>query len=177
LTPVRLPPGPFLYPVVDADLLAGRSCGAFVLALARGGARVVQLRAKSLGADGVHLGQDDLPPAEARRLLGASALIGWSTHSVEQVERAAAEPVDYVAYGPVYPTVTKRDADPAVGLDGLRAARALTRHPLVAIGGITLANARAVSAAGADGLAVISALLGAPDPEASARAFVGVLAP
>jgi thiamine-phosphate pyrophosphorylase len=208
----RLPPGPFIYPILDADLLAGRPCAAAVADLARGGARVVQLRAKGasdrvlftlaqdalraareagvlfvvndrpdvaliLGADGVHLGQDDLPPAEARRLLGAEAIIGWSTHSLEQLARAREEPVDYVAFGPVFPTVTKRDADPVVGLDLLRAARALTTRPLVAIGGITAGNARATAGAGADGLAVISGLLAAPDLAAAARAFVTALAP
>jgi thiamine-phosphate pyrophosphorylase len=208
----RLPPGPFLYPILDADLLAGRPCGAAVAALASGGARIVQLRAKGvsdrvffalaqdalraareagvlfvvndrpdvalvLGADGVHLGQDDLPPAAARRLLGDEAVIGWSTHSLEQLARAGEEPVDYVAFGPVFPTATKRDADPVVGLDLLRAARALTARPLVAIGGITSQNARAIASAGADGLAVISALLAAPDLAAAVRAFLAALGP
>ncbi|MET0556736.1 MAG: thiamine phosphate synthase [Vicinamibacteria bacterium] len=208
----RLPPGPFLYPILDAALLAGRPCGAAVAALARGGARIVQVRAKGasdrvlfalaqealaaarasgvllvvndrpdvalmLGADGVHLGQDDLPPAEARRLLGPDAIVGWSTHSVEQLDEAAAEPVDYVAFGPVFPTATKRDADPVVGLDRLRTARARTARPLVAIGGITTGNARATAAAGADGLAVISGLLSAPDLAAAARAFAAAIAP
>jgi thiamine-phosphate pyrophosphorylase len=207
----RLPPGPFLYPILDADLLASRPCGAVVAELARGGARIVQLRAKGvsdrvlfalareglgvarassvlfivndrpdvalmLGADGVHLGQDDLPPAEARRLLGADAIVGWSTHSLEQLDHAAGEPVDYVAFGPVFPTATKRAADPVVGLAGLRAARARTVRPLVAIGGLTLQNARDAATAGADGLAVISALMSAPDLGAAARAWVGTLA-
>jgi thiamine-phosphate pyrophosphorylase len=206
----RLPPGPFVYPILDADLLAGRPCGAAVADLARGGARIVQLRAKGVsdrvlftlarealsaaraagmlflvndrpdvalmvGADGVHLGQDDLPPPEARRLLGPDAVIGWSTHSLEQLARAAAEPVDYVAFGPVFPTVTKRDADPVVGLDLLRAARALTDRPLVAIGGIDASRAALAIAAGADGVAVISALADAPDLEQAARAFVARL--
>lgn len=203
----RLPPGPFLYPILDADLLGSRPCGAVVAELAQGGARIVQLRAKGvsdrvlfalaqeglgaaraadvlfvvndrpdvalmLGADGVHLGQDDLAPAEARRLLGGEAVIGWSTHSLEQLDHAAGEPVDYVAFGPVFPTVTKRDADPVVGLSGLRAARARTVRPLVAIGGITAGNARETVAAGADGLAVISGLLAATDLAAVARAFL-----
>jgi len=207
----RLPPGPFVYPILDADLLAGRPCGAAVADLARGGARIVQLRAKGvsdrvlytlarealsaaraagmlflvndrpdvalmLGADGVHLGQDDLPPADARRLLGAEAIVGWSTHSLGQLEDAALLPVDYVAFGPVFPTVTKRDADPVVGLDLLRAARARTTRPLVAIGGITAANARATAAAGADGLAVISGILAAPEPAAAVRALVAAIA-
>lgn len=202
----RLPPGPFVYPILDADLLAGRSCGAAVAGLARGGARVVQLRAKGasdrvlfalareastaareagvlfvvndrpdvarmVGAGGVHLGQDDLPPVEARRLLGPDAVIGWSTHSLDQLERAAAEPADYVAFGPVFSTATKRDADPVVGLDLLRAARALTARPLVAIGGIDAARAALAIAAGADGVAVISALAHAPDLEQAVRAF------
>ncbi len=100
--------------------------------------------ARILDADGVHLGQDDLPPAAARRTLGPAAIVGISTHSVAQVREAVGEPVDYVAVGPVYPTRTKRQAEPVVGLELVRAARAIVGVPLVAIGGITRGNARAV---------------------------------
>ena len=194
----RLPSRPFLYPILDLELLGSRSLGQAVATLAAAGAGVLQVRAKLetdarylalareavraaraagvvllvndrpdvariLEADGVHLGQDDLPPADARRLLGPAALIGLSTHSLAQLEAATAAPVDYVAIGPVFPTRTKQHADPVVGLELVRRARELVRGPLVAIGGITRANARAVIDAGADGVAVISDLLQAPD--------------
>jgi thiamine-phosphate pyrophosphorylase len=112
------------------------------------------------GADGVHLGQDDLSPEQVRRFLGESRLIGYSTHNVEQARRAVQLPVDYIAIGPVFPTQTKDNADPVVGLAAVAAVRALTNKPLVAIGGITMENAPAVLAAGADGVAVIRGLLG-----------------
>ena len=116
--------------------------------------------ALALGADGVHLGQDDLPPAAARRLLGEQAVIGFSTHNLEQALEAARLPVDYLALGPIFPTVTKDNPDAVVGLEGLRRVRReLPSVPLVAIGGITLENAPEVLAAGADSVAVISALL------------------
>ena len=116
--------------------------------------------ALALQARGVHLGQDDLPPNAARKLLGNDAIIGYSTHNVAQAIAAATLPVDYVAIGPIFKTGTKANPDPVVGLDGLRAVRKATGDmPLVAIGGITTANARAVIEAGADSVAVISALL------------------
>lgn len=109
---------------------------------------------------GVHLGQDDLPPDAARRLLGDTAIIGFSTHNVSQAIAAARLPVDYVAIGPIFETGTKANPDPVVGLDGLRAVRqAIGATPLVAIGGITLENAASVIDAGADSVALISALL------------------
>jgi thiamine-phosphate pyrophosphorylase len=108
---------------------------------------------------GLHLGQDDLSPADARRLTGPEAILGFSTHNPDQMLAAAAEPVDYVAFGPVFPTVSKERPDPTVGLDGLRAVRALTNKPLVAIGGIHLGNARACLDAGANAVAVIGDLL------------------
>jgi thiamine-phosphate pyrophosphorylase len=120
-------------------------------------------------ADGVHLGQDDLSPRDARVVLGPSALVGLSTHDPAQVEAAAGEPVDYVAVGPVFPTLTKSDTHPVIGLSGVRAARARTRLPLVAIGGITAANAAEVIAAGADGVAVVSAVLAEDDVAAAVR--------
>jgi len=118
--------------------------------------------AKLLGA-GVHLGQDDLPPVNARELLGPDAVIGLSTHNAAQLEAAAAEPVDYVALGPVFTTGSKENAERPLGVEKVRAWRGLTARPLVAIGGITRANAASILAAGADTVAVISDLL----PEAS----------
>lgn len=113
--------------------------------------------AKMAGADGVHLGQDDLPPAAARRLLGDDAIIGLSTHSLVEAIAAANEPVDYIAFGPIFPTDTKSDTEPVVGLGQLAEIRnALPNVPLVAIGGINAANVAAVIEAGADTAAVIS---------------------
>ena len=112
---------------------------------------------------GVHLGQDDLPPREARRILGHDAIIGYSTHSVDQAIEAAGLPVDYIAIGPVFSTTTKPDTDPVIGLDGVRAVRAaIGDMPLVAIGGINESNLASVLGAGADSAAVISAVLSPP---------------
>jgi thiamine-phosphate pyrophosphorylase len=119
--------------------------------------------ALALQADGVHLGQDDLQPEAARRLLGERAIIGFSTHNLEQAREAARLPVDYIAIGPIFPTSSKDNPDPAVGLDGLSLVRQVIGHvPLVAIGGINHETAREVLAAGADSVAVISALLSQP---------------
>ncbi len=112
--------------------------------------------------DGVHVGQDDLSPQGARTVIGDDRILGVSTHNLEQLAEADDGPADYIAYGPVFATLSKRDHDPAVGIEGVRAARAATRKPLVAIGGITRANARSVIDAGADSVAVISDLLGSP---------------
>jgi thiamine-phosphate pyrophosphorylase len=114
--------------------------------------------AMAADADGVHLGQDDLTVAEARAMLGPNKIIGVSTHSVAQVEAALVTSANYIAVGPIFPTTTKVNPDPVVGLDLLRRARALTSLPLVAIGGITLETASEVLAAGANSVAVISAL-------------------
>ncbi len=144
----------------------------------RGGLFLVNDRADVAalcGAGGVHLGQDDLPPEKARAFLGAGAIIGRSTHNGEQVALADQEPVDYIAIGPVFPTATKKNADPLVGLQGVSEARRLTHKPLVAIGGITLENAAAVIQAGADAVAVASDLLLAPDIEQRARQFLSAL--
>jgi thiamine-phosphate pyrophosphorylase len=120
--------------------------------------------ALALGADGVHLGQDDLPPEAARRLLGADFVIGFSTHNVKQAIEAATWPVDYLAVGPIFQTSTKENPDPVIGLDGLRAVReAIGERPLVGIGGITPANARQVIDAGADSVAIIRSLLTPPE--------------
>jgi thiamine-phosphate pyrophosphorylase len=125
--------------------------------------------AQAVGARGVHLGQDDLPPEAARRLLGREAIIGYSTHNLEQAKSALTLPIDYLAIGPIFQTATKSDTSPALGLEGLRAVRrAVGDVQLVAIGGITQANAAAVIEAGADSVAVISALLSEPDRVADA---------
>jgi thiamine-phosphate pyrophosphorylase len=121
--------------------------------------------ALALKADGVHLGQDDLDPTAARRLLGPRAIIGYSTHNVAQARVAARLPVDYIAIGPVFATTTKANPDPVVGLAGVAQVRAAigAKLPLVAIGGIDADNARAVLNSGADAVAVVGALLAEPD--------------
>jgi len=107
---------------------------------------------------GLHVGQDDLSPGDARRLLGPERVLGFSTHNEAQLTAALAEPADYLAFGPVFPTVTKERPDPVVGLEELRRMRRLADRPLVAIGGITRYNALEALAAGADSLAVIGDL-------------------
>jgi len=113
--------------------------------------------ARMLGG-ALHLGQEDLPPSEARRVLGREAILGYSTHNEAQLRAAASEPVDYLALGPIFGTATKLNPDPVVGIEELRRLRQLTERPLVAIGGITRENARAVIDAGADSVAVIGDL-------------------
>jgi thiamine-phosphate pyrophosphorylase len=126
--------------------------------------------ALALSADGVHLGQDDLPPTEARLILGNDALIGFSTHSVEQAISGKDLPVDYIAIGPIFSTKTKLDHDPPVGLAGISKVReAVGDIPIVAIGGIKLDDIPSVLAAGADSVALISALT--DDPENYRRAM------
>lgn len=132
------------------------------------------------GADGAHLGQDDLPPEEARRLLGPEAVIGISTHSLEQALRARALPVDYVAIGPLFATATKEKPDPVVAPGVVAAIRgALSTGerpaPLVGIGGITRERAGLALARGCDSLAVITDLLREGDPEAGVRRFLASL--
>jgi len=141
---------------------------ALAVARERGAQLIINDRADialALGADGVHLGQDDLDPAAARRLLGENFIIGYSTHSVAQAIEAARLPVDYIAIGPIFATQTKENPAPIVGLEGLRRVRDSidSSIPLVAIGGITETTARAALDAGADSVALISALLAAPD--------------
>jgi thiamine-phosphate pyrophosphorylase len=108
--------------------------------------------------DGVHVGQDDLSPESVRAIIGPDRFLGVSTHSPEQIALADQTTADYLAIGPVFATASKENPDPVIGLDGVRRARQLTRKPLVAIGGITCAHAPEVLAAGADSIAVISAL-------------------
>ena len=196
---MKTPALPQLYPITDTRL-ARLTHAEQVARLCEGGARLVQLREKQLGArefytqaleavrvghergarivindradialavgaDGVHLGQDDLSAEAARRLLGEGAIIGFSTHSVAQAIEAARMPVDYIAIGPVFATVSKERPDPVVGLEGVRRVRkALGDKMLVAIGGVNMENARSVIDAGADSVAVISALLATQDP-------------
>ena len=125
------------------------------------------------GFDGVHVGQDDLSPAGARTVFGDRLWLGVSTHCVEQIREADQTSADYIAIGPVFATASKPNADPVVGLEGVRAARKATRKPLVAIGGIKRFNAASVIQAGADSVAVISDLV--HDPAKSVAAFLRVL--
>jgi thiamine-phosphate pyrophosphorylase len=125
------------------------------------------------GFDGVHVGQGDLSPESARGIIGGDRWLGMSTHNLEQVAEADKTSADYVAIGPVFATSSKENPDPVVGLEGVRRARELTRKPLVAIGGITRANARSVIDAGADSVAVISDLI--RDPRKSAEEFLRIL--
>lgn len=119
--------------------------------------------ALALKSDGVHLGQDDLPPEAARRLLGAEAIIGVSTHSMEQARLAANMPVDYIAIGPIFATSTKQASEPAIGLTELRRVRQVVSEiPLVAIGGITAENSQDVINAGAVAVALISDIWTSP---------------
>jgi len=128
--------------------------------------------ALACGAEGVHLGQSDMPPQEARSLLPPHVFIGWSVETPQDVQRAADLPVDYLGVSPVFATPTKTDTLTPWGLDGLARVRASTPLPLVAIGGLHASNAGATMAAGADGLAVVSALCSADDPAAAARALL-----
>jgi len=132
--------------------------------------------ALAVGASGVHLGQDDMPPEAARKLLGPQSIIGYSTHNVDQAISAAKLPIDYLAIGPIFSTMTKSDTAPVLGLEGLRAVRrAIGEFPLVAIGGITSANAREVIDAGADSVAVITALLSAANITTAIRSLLHAL--
>jgi thiamine-phosphate pyrophosphorylase len=128
--------------------------------------------AELAGASGVHLGQRDVPPGSARQFLKKDRIIGWSTHTVEQALEAETFPVDYIAVGPVFPTSTKQNADPVVGVDGLAAICRAVHKPVVAIGGIQLENAGQVFDAGAQSIAVIRDLLSAPDVRTRARDWI-----
>jgi len=153
--------------MAGAALAAARASGAYLVVNDRADI------ARIAGADGLHVGQDDLAGTDARAVVGPGVLLGVSTHNLDQLAAAATAAVDYLAIGPVFPTRTKDNPDPVVGLEMVRRARAATTRPLVAIGGITRANARSVVEAGADGVAVISDLLDAPD---LARAFTELAA-
>ena len=130
--------------------------------------------ALAVDADGVHIGQSDMPYAIARRLLGPDRIIGLSVETMDEVAEANALDVDYVAVSPVYGTPTKTDTAEPFGLEGLRKAAALSRHPVVAIGGMNERTAADVFAAGADGIAVVSAICSAPDPCAAARRLLEI---
>lgn len=132
--------------------------------------------AQAIGADGVHLGQEDLPCAEARRIAGPGLLIGVSAESPTLAQAAERDGADYLGTGAVYATSSKADAGAPIGVAGLAAVVAATRLPVVAIGGIGIANAAPCIAAGACGVAVISAVVGADDPEAAARELAAAMA-
>ena len=126
------------------------------------------------GAAGVHVGQDDLPVEQARKVCGAGLWVGVSTHNLEQLRAAEATSADYIAVGPVFPTATKENPDPVVGLEFLQTARGMTKKPVVAIGGITVESAEQVFRAGADCVAVIRDLTAAADPLARARDYLKI---
>lgn len=200
---------PTLYVLIDPEPCGDRPPGEIAAAAVRGGATLVQLRAKKAttreflalasalraaladtgvrllindrvdvalvtGAEGVHVGQDDLPPEEVRRLLGPRATIGLSVRNAEEAAAAPLDILDYVAIGGVFATASKNNTTPPVGIEGLTQLAALLHErrpdlPLVAIAGIDAGNAADVVRAGVQGVAVISAICGAPDPERAAR--------
>jgi len=123
---------------------------------------------------GVHIGQQDLPVEDARNICGPTQWVGVSTHNLEQLRQANRTSADYIAIGPIFPTSTKENPDPVVGLDFIRAARAITRKPLVAIGGITLEKSEDVFRAGADSVAIIRDLTAAKNPAERAREFLTI---
>ncbi len=125
--------------------------------------------ALAVGAEGVHIGQSDMPFADARRLMGSDAIIGLSVETLSQAEEATAFDADYLGVSPIFPTPTKTDTGAAWGIEGLKTLRQHSRHRLVAIGGINEANAAAVMSAGADGIAVVSAICSAADPGEAAK--------
>jgi thiamine-phosphate pyrophosphorylase len=125
--------------------------------------------ALAVGAEGVHVGQEDMPYETARRLMGPKAIIGLSVETWQDVERAESLDCDYLGVSPVFATPTKTDAGEPWGLDGLAKIRAFSRHPLVGIGGLHAGNAEAVVLAGADGVAVVSAICASPDPFQASR--------
>ncbi len=147
----------------DAERIAGVCREAGALFVINDRADIARLLDAAL-----HLGQDDLPPADARRLF--NGVLGFSTHNEDQLRAGDREPVDYLAIGPVFATASKRNPDPVVGVDKLRELRLITRKPLVAIGGITRRNAPEVFAAGADSVAIIGDLFPQPLTAAALRA-------
>jgi thiamine-phosphate pyrophosphorylase len=167
-------PSGLLLEVCDAVVAAANACGATVIINDRADL------ARISGAAGVHLGQEDVPPSAVRAAFGTRLTIGFSTHSRTQVDAALAQPIDYLAVGPVFGTTSKAGADPAVGLDLVRYAVSAVRSqstghrpiPVVAIGGITVERVPEVLAAGAAAVAIISGLLTGGDPVARARAFL-----
>jgi len=132
--------------------------------------------ARAVDAGGVHLGQDDLPYADARKILGPDKVIGLSTHNAAQVQEADKLEPDYIGFGPIFKPGSKLDHDPVVGIAGLRAIRSLTTLPIFAIGGIQVEQTGEVIRAGADGVAVISAILKASDVQQAVRDFIAQIA-
>lgn len=128
--------------------------------------------AKAIGADGLHLGQDDLSLSVARMQLGAGAIIGLSTHNLTQVQEASTQGADYIGFGPIFPTSTKHDHEPPVGVTGLRDIRRHTSLPVFAIGGITPSSVASLYEAGADGIAVASVLSEGPDLQTTVKSFL-----
>lgn len=131
--------------------------------------------ALAVDADGVHLGQQDLPLSHARAMMGSAKIIGVSTHGAAQVKEATEGGADYLGFGPIFPTSTKPHHEPVVGIEGLRQIRPLTRLPVFAIGGLTLGTVEAVVGAGANGVAVVSAIFDSADIAAAVRAFMARL--
>jgi len=165
-----LPSGQFL-DICDAVVARAESFGASIVVNDRADLALMS------GAAGVHVGQDDLSPADARRLLGPKAIVGYSTHTIEQIDRAVREPASYIAVGPVFGTTTKDTGYAAVGLDLIRSAVARAQdRPVVAIGGVTLERAASVIAAGAAAVAVIGDLLSTGKPEERVRSYLEALA-
>ena len=165
-----------------ADAGSGRAlawCDEIVAPARRSGARVVVNDRADVallaGADGVHVGQTDLRPEAVRRVLPRPAIVGVSTHTAGEVDRSLRDDATYVAVGPIYRTLTKETGYAAVGLDLVRYAARVQRRPVVAIGGITLERAGAVTAAGASAVAVISDLLRGGDPARRVAAYVALL--
>ena len=153
----------------DEIVAAARTCGARVVVNDRADVALLA------GADGVHLGQTDLRPAAARRVLPESALVGVSTHSAAELERSRRDDVDYVAVGPIYATRTKKTGYAPAGLQLVRQAARAQQRPVVAIGGVTLERAREVLGAGASAVAVVSDLLRGGDPERRVAAYAALL--
>lgn len=173
-----------------ADVIQLRDKAAKARALAKEGQRLLEVTrpagvpliindhvdvAAAIGADGVHLGQDDMPVRDARNALGSGFIIGKSTHSLQQALNADLEPIDYLAVGPIYPTPTKPDY-PCVGLELISQVALKVHHPMVTIGGIDAKTLPEVLAAGATGVAVVRAVCGAEHPELAARALKASLA-
>lgn len=131
--------------------------------------------ALAVGADGVHIGQDDMPYPLARRLLGEHAIIGLSVETMEQVQEAEQYDVSYISVSPVFETPTKTDTKEAWGIEGLKQVREATRHRVVAIGGLNATNVQQVVRAGAEGIAVVSAICAAPDPFQAARELLTLI--
>ncbi|MBI2412997.1 MAG: thiamine phosphate synthase [Deltaproteobacteria bacterium] len=200
------------YPIVDTAYLKPCELALFASSLLKGGAKIIQLRAKGLGgrellfaaneikrlaasygavfivndrvdiallsgADGVHLGQDDMAPLEARKALGPNAIIGLSTHNAGEAKDARSLGADYISFGPVFATSTKKDAETPKGLIALKEARSATSLPIVAIGGITEENMGEVLGSGATAVAMISEVLLSKAPENKAFSIVSRINP